>query len=49
MDRGAWQATAHRVTKKLDTAEQLNNKQHVIVGHKNNYGISYYFIFYLFG
>ena len=27
MDRGAWQATVHRVTKKLDMTEQLNTYQ----------------------
>ena len=25
MDRGAWQATVHRVAKESDTTEQLNN------------------------
>ena len=25
MDRGAWQATVHGVTKESDTTEQLNN------------------------
>ena len=27
MDRGAWQATVHEVSKELDTTERLNNKQ----------------------
>ena len=27
MDRGAWHATAHRVAKELDTAEQLRTAQ----------------------
>ena len=29
MDRGAWQATVHRVTKELDTTEQLSTHTHV--------------------
>ena len=27
IDRGAWQAIVHRVSKKSDTTEQLNNKR----------------------
>ena len=27
-DRGAWQATIHRVTKESDTTKQLNNNNH---------------------
>ena len=27
MDRGAWQATVHGVTKELDMTEQLNNEK----------------------
>ena len=30
MDRGDWQATVHRVTKELDTAQQLNNNNNKI-------------------
>ena len=31
MDRGAWQATVHGVTKELDTTEQLKQKQQQII------------------
>ena len=27
MDRGAWQATVHGVTKELDTTQQLNSSK----------------------
>ena len=27
MDRGAWRATVHGITKELDITERLNNKQ----------------------
>ena len=30
MDRGAWWATVHRVTKELDTTERLNNNNQPI-------------------
>ena len=28
MDRGAWQATVHRVAKECETIMQTNNRQH---------------------
>ena len=32
MDRGAWQATVHGVSKELDTVEQLNNNGEILGG-----------------
>ena len=34
MDRGAWQATVHGITKELDMTEQLNNNSIIIGNHK---------------
>ena len=35
MDRGAWQATDHGVTKESDTTQQLNNKTYVLGALEN--------------
>ena len=32
MDRGAWRATVHEVTKESDSTEQLSKTQHILLG-----------------
>ena len=32
MDRDAWKATVHGVTKDTDTTQQLNNKNNILLG-----------------
>ena len=34
INRGAWRATGHRVTKELDMTERLNNNPIIIGNHK---------------
>ena len=43
MDRRAWQATVHAVTKQLDTTQQLNNKTEI---HCIHFTICVYILFY---
>ena len=32
MDRGAWRATVHEVTKESDSTERLSKTQHILLG-----------------
>ena len=41
MDRGAWGATVHGVTKELDTTRQLNNNNGALTHHACDTSLSY--------
>ena len=44
MDKGAWQAAVHGVTKALDTTEQLNNNNNLSIYLPTNLFIHLWFL-----